>query len=123
MSNTNNQTLLNPNVVSEEDSIATNTNNNQLSSLINNNESNIKTRTSFVSPVSNQEPIEIYQLLPKNENINDNWWKQALNKQHTFSIDDIGEWPEYEQDPQYTVQIKRVLPVKLSNEKENFDKV
>jgi hypothetical protein len=65
-------------------------------------------------PAQIQEPIEICQLLPTGENrytANDNWWKQALNKQQTFSIDDIGEWPERDQDEQYTVQ-KRIIPVK-----------
>lgn len=61
------------------------------------------------------EPIEVCQLLPAGEDrytSNDNWWKQALNKQQTFSIADIGEWPEREQDEQYTVQ-KRLIPVKV----------
>ena len=61
------------------------------------------------------EPIEVCQLLPTGEDrytANDNWWKQALNKQQTFSIADIGEWPEREQDEQYTVQ-KRLIPVKV----------
>lgn len=60
-----------------------------------------------------EEPIEICQLLPKNESrytANDNWWKQPLNNQQTFSVDDIVEWPEYEQDEQYVVQIKRIQP-------------
>ena len=60
------------------------------------------------------EPIEICQLLPAGEDrytASDNWWKQALNKQQTFSVDDIGEWPEREQEEQYTVQ-KRIIPVK-----------
>lgn len=66
-------------------------------------------------PVQNQEPIEICELLPTSENrytASDNWWKQALNKQQTFSIADIGDWPEREQDEQYTVQIKRIVPTK-----------
>ncbi len=65
--------------------------------------------------MANQEPIEICQLLPTNENrytADDHWWKQALNKQPTFSVDDIGEWPEREQDEQYVVNVKRIIPVK-----------
>ncbi|CAF4326731.1 unnamed protein product, partial [Rotaria magnacalcarata] len=71
---------------------------------INNDELNIEAITpsnNSISSIENREPIEIYQLLPKNENLyvsTDNWWKQALNKQQTFSIDDIGEWPERELD-------------------------
>ena len=63
----------------------------------------------------NDEPIEICQLLPKNENrytASDKWWKQPLNNQQTFSVDDIGEWPEDEQDEQYIVQVKRIQPTR-----------
>ncbi|CAF0898115.1 unnamed protein product [Rotaria sordida] len=130
LSNTNNQTLSNHNVTSEQRSIPTISNSNILSS-INNNELNVETTTTTtplinnsISSIENLEPIEICQLLPTNENLytsNDNWWKQALNKQQTFSIDDIGEWPEREQDEQYIVQIKRIIPVKKLNEKQNSD--
>ena len=73
------------------------------------------------SPIETFEPIEICQLLPTNENpytSNDKWWKQPFNPQQTFSVDDIGEWPEREQDEQYTVQIKRIIPVKKSNQQQ-----
>ena len=62
-----------------------------------------------------QEPIEVCQLLPTRESpytASDDWWKQALNKQQTFSVDDIGEWPEREQDEQYVIQIERIVPTK-----------
>ncbi|CAF4597359.1 unnamed protein product [Rotaria sp. Silwood1] len=122
-SNINNQPLSNNyNVVSEQLS------NSNTSSSINNNELYIETTTSLIndltSSIEDPEPIEICQLLPTNENLytsNDNWWKQALNKQQTFSIDDIGEWPEREQDEQYIVQIKRIIPVKKLNEKQKSD--
>ncbi|CAF4437113.1 unnamed protein product, partial [Adineta steineri] len=55
------------------------------------------------------------QLLPTGENrytASDNWWKQALNKQQNFSINDIGDWPEREQDEQYIVNVTRIVPVK-----------
>ncbi len=34
----------------------------------------------------------------------------------TFSIDDLGEWSECEQDEQYIVQKTWIVPVKKSNE-------
>ncbi len=111
--------LSNRNVVSEKRPIVTTTNDNNSSSSssINKNESD------DVAPsIQNQEPIEICQLLPTSENrytSNDNWWKQALNKQQTFSIDDIGEWPERDQDEQYTVQIKRIIPFKKVNQEQD----
>ncbi|CAF2451531.1 unnamed protein product [Rotaria sp. Silwood2] len=128
-SNTNNQPLSNHNVVSEQRSMPTISNSN-ISSSINNNELNVETTPPLIdnsiSSIENSEPIEICQLLPTTENLytsNDNWWKQALNKQQTFSIDDIGEWPEHEQDEQYIVQIKRIIPIKKLNEKQNSDDV
>ncbi|CAF3627632.1 unnamed protein product [Rotaria sp. Silwood1] len=102
---------------------------NNPSSLINKNESDVETTVTSNTPVQpppTQEPIEICQLLPTSENrytANDDWWKQALNKQQTFSIDDIGEWPEREQDEQYIVQVKRIIPIKtaLSEKDINVD--
>ena len=63
------------------------------------------------------ETIEICQLLPSGENpytASDDWWKQALNKQQTFSVDDIGEWPERDQDEQYVVNVKRIVSTKAT---------
>jgi len=121
-SSTNNQTspsaLLNRNVVSEKRPVVT-TSNGNISSTTNKNEFDIEPT---IPSIQNQEPIEICQLLPTNANRytdNDNWWKQALNKQQTFSVEDIGEWPEREQDEQYTVQIKRIIPVKKVNEEQD----
>ena len=34
------------------------------------------------------------------------WWKNII------SVDDIGEWPEREQDEKYVVNVKRIIPVK-----------
>ncbi len=92
------------------------------SSSTNKNEFDVETTGTsnvFVPPPPKiQEPIEICQLLPTSENrytANDNWWKQTLNKQPTFSIDDIGEWPEREQDEQYIVNVKRIIPIKNTN--------
>ena len=65
-----------------------------------------------------QEPIEICQLLPTGENrytASDNWWKQALNKQQAFSVTDIGDWPERDQEEQYIVNVQRIVPVKPAN--------
>ncbi|CAF3538944.1 unnamed protein product [Rotaria socialis] len=96
---------------------------------INSDELNIEAiipSNNSISSIENREPIEIYQLLPKNENLyvsTDNWWKQALNKQQTFSIDDIGEWPERELDEQYIVQIKKIIPGKELNENQNSDEI
>ncbi|CAM4826936.1 unnamed protein product [Rotaria magnacalcarata] len=96
---------------------------------INNDELNIEAiipSNNSISSIENREPIEIYQLLPKNENLyvsTDNWWKQALNKQQTFSIDDIGEWPERELDEQYIVEIKKIIPGKKLNENQNSDEI
>jgi len=118
-STTNNQTspsaLSNRHVVSEKQPVLT-TSNSDSSSITNKNESNVE------PTIENEETIEICQLLPKNENlytVNDNWWKQALNKQQTFSINDIGEWPEREQDEQYIVQIKHIIPVKKAHQEQN----
>ncbi|CAF2071341.1 unnamed protein product [Rotaria magnacalcarata] len=93
--------------------------NNTLASATNKNEFEVETiipsNISVLPTPQIQEPIEICQLLPINENrytTNDTWWKQALNKQPTFSIDDIGEWPEREQDEEYVVQVKRIVPTK-----------
>jgi hypothetical protein len=92
---------------------------NNTSSSTNKNEVDVEptvtTNTSVPPSPQIQEPIEICQLLPANENrytANDDWWKQALNKQPTFSVNDIGEWPEREQDEQYVVNVKRIIPVK-----------
>lgn len=63
------------------------------------------------------ETIEICQLLPSGENpytASDDWWKQALNKQQTFSVDDIVEWPERDQDEQYVVNVKRIVATKAT---------
>jgi hypothetical protein len=126
-SNTNNQespsapSSSNRKNASEKRSAVAATSTNNVSS------SNNKTEVDVEPPVTSnlptppstaqiQEPIEICQLLPTSENrytANDNWWKQALNKQQTFSVDDIGEWPERDQDEQYTVQ-KRIIPVKTT---------
>lgn len=89
------------------------------SSITNKNESDaeptVASNTVVQSAPQEQEPIEICQLLPMHENrytANDDWWKQALNKQQTFTVDDIGEWPEREYDEQYVVQVKRIIPTK-----------
>ena len=61
------------------------------------------------------EPIEICQLLPTKENpytASDDWWKHALSKPQTFSVEDIGEWPERETDEQYVVNVKSFVPAK-----------
>ena len=61
------------------------------------------------------EPIEICQLLPSKENpytASDDWWKRALNKPQTFSVDDIGEWPERDQDEQYVVNVRQIIPTR-----------
>jgi hypothetical protein len=42
-----------------------------------------------------------------------------LNKQQTFSVDDIGEWPEREQEEQYVVNVKRIIPVRNQNTTNN----
>jgi len=93
-------------------------------SPINKNELDIEPIVQSNSSIENQEPIELCQLLPTNENrytSNDNWWKHALNKQQTFSINDIGEWPEREEDEQYIVQVKRIIPVKHNKDDEQLD--
>ena len=78
----------------------------------------------------NQEPIEIFQLLPANDDRytgNDTWWKQALNAHGKFSVEEIGEWPEREQDQKFIVQVKRIVPVRnnnqLLNEEQDIDQV
>lgn len=61
------------------------------------------------------EPIEICQLLPSKENpytASDDWWKRALNKPQTFSVDDIGDWPERDQDEQYVVNVRQIIPTR-----------
>jgi hypothetical protein len=96
---------------------ATTTSTNNVSSSANKAEVDVElpvTSDLPTPPPQVQEPIEICQLLPTGENrytASDNWWKQPINKQQTFSVDDIGEWPERDQDEQYTVQ-KRIIPVK-----------
>lgn len=115
---TNNQTSSNRNVGSEKQST---TNNNNTSSVPTKTESNVEP-TTITPPVKIQEPIEIYQLLPQNENrykSDDKWWKQALNQKQTFSVNDIGDWPERDQDEQYTVQVKRIVPAKQVNDEQN----
>ncbi len=60
--------------------------NENISSSTNKNESDIEPT---IRLIQHQEPIEIYQLLPKNENrytANDNWWKHTLNKHFLLMI-------------------------------------
>ncbi len=109
--------------MSEKRSIPTISNGNT-SSSIHKTELDVETIIPSNNVIQVQEPIEIYQLFPTNENrytANDNWWKQPLNKQQTFSIDDIGEWPAHEQDEQYIVQVKRIIPIKKIHEEQNDD--
>jgi len=35
-----------------------------------------------------------------------------LNKQPSFSVNDIGEWPERDQDEQYIVKVERIVPLR-----------
>ncbi|CAF3803819.1 unnamed protein product, partial [Adineta steineri] len=109
--------------VSEKRSIPTtsNTNTTSSSSLTNKTDLDIEPTIPSTKPVKIQEPIEICQLLPTSENrytANDSWWKETLNKQQTFSVNDIGDWPEREQDEQYIVKVQRIIPVNHRNDDE-----
>jgi hypothetical protein len=61
----------------------------------------------------------------KRDKIFDNDYDQIEleSSNQTFSIDDIGEWPEREQDYQYIVQIKQIIPAKKLNEKQTSDEL
>jgi hypothetical protein len=104
---------------SEKQTTPTTSTGNTSSSSTNKNESDVEPTVTSNPPVPPspqiEESIEICQLFPTSENrytASDDWWKQALNKQQTFSVDDIGEWPEREQDEKYVVNVKRIIPVK-----------
>jgi hypothetical protein len=96
--------------------------NSTTASSTNKNESVIESTITPNTFIQNQEPIEICQLLSTNENrytANDNWWKQVFKQQQQpFSVNDIGEWPEREEDEEY-VQVKHIIPFRIINKNED----
>ena len=97
------------------------------------NDSDIEAKMASSVPapsLPNQEPIEIFQLLSANKDRytdNDTWWKQPLNAHGKFSVEEISEWPEREQDEKFIVQVKRIVPVRNLNrplnEEQDIDQV